>query len=275
MKYVDAHAHVQFPPYDEDREEVLAHMKEKEVGAIMVGVDFESSKRAVALVEERDNLYASVGLHPNDNTTEEFDIEAYRELARHPKVVAIGECGLDYYRQEESDKERQKELFLKHVDIATSLRKPLIIHARPTKGTQNAYQDLIAILSKEKETHGDALWGDVHFFVGGIEEAQTLIALGFTVSFTAVLTFTKDYDELIRSLPLSCILSETDAPYIAPEGRRGKRNDPLAVIDVAEAIARIRGEDEEMVRETLLQNAARVFKLQKAAPPLSGRRFGL
>lgn len=259
MKYFDAHAHVQFPAFDEDREDILRKMEEAEVGAIMVGVDYASSERAVALVEGRENLFASVGLHPNDNTTEVFDIEKYRMLAAHPKVVAIGECGLDYYRQDESDKNRQRELFLKHIDIATSLRKPLIIHARPTKGTQNAYQDLIEILKEKKAEHGDALSGDVHFFVGGIEEAGELVALGFTLSFTAVLTFTHDYDEVVRSVPLSALVSETDAPYVAPEGRRGTRNDPLAAIDVARSIARIREEDEEAVRVAILDNAKRVF----------------
>lgn len=261
MKYFDAHAHVQFPMFDTDREEVLAKMQDADLGAIIVGVDYASSERAVALVEGREDLYASVGLHPNDNTTEAFDIEKYRALAAHPKVVAIGECGLDYYRQDESDKERQKELFLKHIDIATSLHKPLIIHARPTKGTQNAYQDLIEILAAQKAVHGDSLFGDVHFFVGGVEEAQKLVALGFALSFTAVLTFTHDYDEVIRSVPLSALISETDAPYVAPEGRRGTRNDPLAAIDVVQAIARIRGEDEEAVRAAILENARRVFKL--------------
>ena len=259
MKYFDAHAHVQFPAFDEDREDILRKMEEAELGAIMVGVDYVSSERGIALVEGRENLYASVGLHPNDNTTEVFDIEKYRTLAAHPKVVAIGECGLDYYRQDESDKERQKELFLKHVDIATSLNKPLIIHARPTKGTQNAYQDLIGILKEKKAEHGDRLFGDVHFFVGGVDEAKELVALGFTLSFTAVLTFTKDYDEVIRSVPLSAIISETDAPYVAPEGRRGTRNDPLAAMDVVAAIARIRGEDEEVLQAAVLENARRVF----------------
>jgi len=261
MRYFDAHAHVQFPAFDEDREDILRKMEGKGVGAIMVGVDKASSERAIALVEGRDTLYASVGLHPNDNTTEQFDTDAYRELARHPKVVAIGECGLDYYRQEESDKERQKELFLKHVEIATSLSKPLIIHARPTKGTQNAYRDLIEILKEKKQEHGDRLFGDVHFFVGGVEEAEELVALGFTLSFTAVITFARDYDEVIRSVPLSSIISETDAPYVAPEGRRGTRNDPLAAIDVVEAVARVRGEDPEVVRMALLDNAKRVFRL--------------
>ncbi|HWH07202.1 MAG TPA: TatD family hydrolase, partial [Candidatus Paceibacterota bacterium] len=192
-----------------------------------------------------------------------FAMSVYQELAAHPKVVAIGECGLDYYRPEdpEQEKARQKELFEKHIALAVEADKPLIIHARPSKGTMDAYRDLIDILKEHKQVHGDRLRGDIHFFVGGVEEAKELVALGFTLSFTAVLTFTHDYDEVVRSVPLASILSETDAPYVAPEGRRGTRNDPLAAIDVVRAIARILGEEEEMVRTALLQNAARVFKV--------------
>lgn len=263
MKYFDAHAHVQFPQYDEDRDAVLEAMRAQGVGAIMVGTDYESSRRAVTLAEGKDDLYASVGLHPNDNTTEAFDVSAYTELASHPKVVAIGECGLDYYRQTDSEEEknRQRSLFEAHIDIAAALDKPLIIHARVTKGSMNAYEDAIAILTEKQKVYGSRVRGDIHFFTGGVKEAQAFIALGFTVSFTAVLTFTNDYDGVVRSIPLESILSETDAPYLAPEGRRGKRNDPLAAIDVVQAIARIREEDEEVVRATLLANAKRVFAL--------------
>ncbi len=263
MKYFDAHSHVQFPHYDEDREDLLAKMAGAEVGGLVVGVDLESSRKAVALVQNRADLFAAIGLHPNDNLKENFDIGAYRELARDPKVVAIGECGLDSYRPEEPDAvaTRQREVFEAHVQLAIELDKPLMIHSRPTKGTMDAYQDVIDILRSYKQQHGDKLRGDIHFFVGGVDEARSLIELGFTLSFTAVLTFSHDYDEVVRSIPFTSILSETDAPYIAPEGRRGKRNDPLAVVDVVEAIARIRREDEELVRETLLANAKRVFRL--------------
>ena len=267
MKYFDAHAHVQFDAFDGDRRGVIEEMRNREVGAIMVGVDRESSKNAVTLANEHEHLTASIGLHPNDVLLEEFDTEFFTTLGQEVKVVAIGECGLDYYRlfddvttEEARDViEKQKELFRKHVALAIELDKPLIIHARPSKGTQNAYEDVIGILQEYKEKHAEKLRGDIHFFVGGQKEADALIHLGFTLSFTAVLTFTKDYDEVVRHIPLTSILSETDAPYIAPEGRRGKRNDPLAVIDVVSAIARIREEDPEIVRKTLLENAYRVF----------------
>lgn len=262
MKYFDAHAHTQFPQYDEDREAVLAVMSEQGVGAVMVGVDRESSEKAVELVAGRENLYASVGIHPN-RADEQFDMDSWRTLASNEKVIAIGECGLDYYRPEDAEtaKVLQKELFLKHLALAVELDKPLIIHPRPSKGTQDAYRDLIDILRVEKEKHGERLRGDSHFFVGGVQEAHDLIALGFTISFTAVITFARDYDEVIRSVPLTSILAETDSPYLAPEGRRGQRNDPLATIDVVRKIAQIRGEDEEMVRETLLQNVKRLFRI--------------
>lgn len=255
MKYFDAHAHVQFPAYDADRDAVLVQMHTNEVGAIMVGVDEASSRSALSLVEGTDTLYASVGLHPN-RAHEVFDEAFFHTLALNPRVVAIGECGLDYYRPEDVDlvREQQKALFRKHITLAVSLDKPLIIHARPSKGTMDAYEDVIAVLSEYPTARGD-----IHFFVGGVPQALKFIEMGFTLSFTAVLTFTHDYDEVIRTVPLSSILAETDAPYVAPVSRRGTRNDPFAVIDVVQAVARIRGEDEEVVREAVLQNARRVF----------------
>lgn len=263
MRYFDAHTHVQFDPYEADREDLLSLMKKEQVGGLIVGVDLESSKRAITLVEKRDDLYAAVGLHPNHAVDEAFDIEEYQKLAEHPKVVAIGECGLDNYRplDPEDTKEAQRALFRQHVELALLLDKPLMIHARPKKGTMDAYEDLISILSSYKEEHGDRLRGDIHFFVGGVEEAKKLVELGFTLSFTAVITFARDYDEVIRSVPLSSILSETDAPYVAPASRRGERNDPMSVKDVVATLAEVRGEDEEMVREAMVMNARRLFGL--------------
>lgn len=249
--------------FDADREELARRMEEESFGGIVVGVDYDSSVQAVALAETHPHLWAAVGLHPNYTQEQEFDIEAFTELAKHPKVVAIGECGLDNYRPEhpEETKEKQREVFRAHVELACALDKPLMIHARPTQGTMDAYQELIHTLREYKEEQGDTLRGDIHFFVGGVEEARALVALGFTVSYTAVLTFTHDYDEVVREVPLTSLLSETDAPYVAPKDRRGTRNDPFAVRDVVRAMAQIRGEDEEMVREAVLENARRLFRL--------------
>ncbi|MDD2657102.1 MAG: TatD family hydrolase [Candidatus Pacebacteria bacterium] len=262
IKYIDAHCHVQFDDYDADSVALIERMKEEGVAGIVVGVDRESSEKAVALAEKHEHLFASVGLHPN-HTSELFDIEVFRALATHSKVVAIGECGLDYFRPVEVDnevKEKQKEVLQKHIELAAELDKPLILHPRPSKGTMDAYTDLIDILTEAKALYPN-LRGDAHFFVGGIAEADALRELGFTVSFTAVITFARDYDAVIRAVPLASILSETDAPYVAPASRRGKRNDPLAVIEVVAKIAEIRGEDSEMVRTALLANACRLFSL--------------
>jgi len=249
-------------------------MKKRGVAGVVVGCDLESSRQAVALAEAHEHLFASVGLHPNHECDEWYDISYYRSLAASPKVVAIGECGLDYFRlpavalakegpeyTHEELKERQKVLLKEQITLAAELDKPLIIHSRPTKGTQDAYRDLIQILKEAKASY-PSLRGDIHFFVGGVEEMQELVSLGFTVSFTAVITFARDYDEVIRAVPLASLLAETDAPYVPPTNRsRGSRNDPLAVEDVVAKLAEIRGEDVETLRNTIVANSHRLFSL--------------
>jgi TatD DNase family protein len=260
MKYFDAHCHIQLRPFDEDRSDVIARMEAAEVGGLIVGVDYASSKAAVELVQSRPELFAAIGLHPND-IHEVFNVEGFEELARSPAVRAIGECGLDYYLPEEPEvvKKKQREVFEQHIELAVKHGKPLMIHSRPSKGTQDAYLDTIDMLASKKREYGDRLTGDMHFFVGGIDEARKFVELDFTLSYTAVLTFTHDYDEVIRYLPITSLLSETDSPYVAPAPQRGKRNEPTSVIDVVSAMARIRDEDEETVRETILANASKLF----------------
>ena len=262
MKYFDAHCHIQFDPYDTDRDAILASMCEAGVGGLVVGVDRDSSEKAVALADGKD-FFAAVGLHPNDKPNEGYDDAFYRSLAADPKVVAIGECGLDYFRPDEpeNEKARQKAAFAAQIKLAADLDKPLMVHARPSKGTMDAYEDTIEMLKAAKAEYGDRVRANMHFYVGDVPTTEKLLSLGCTFSFTAVLTFTSDYDDVIRFLPLSSILSETDAPYVAPAPNRGKRNDPLAVREVVKAVARIRGEEEEGVQEALLGNARRVFRL--------------
>ena len=264
IKYVDAHCHMQFADYAADGDALVARMKDEGVAGIVVGVDLDSSRAALALAEKHEHVFAAVGLHPNRVDDETFDADAFRELAAHPRVVGIGECGLDFFRPTDvtdAVKEKQKELLQKHIELAAAADKPLIIHCRPSKGTMDAYEDLIGILTEAKAASGAAVRGDIHFFVGGVSEAEALSALGFTVSFTAVITFARDYDAVIRSVPLTNILAETDAPYVAPASRRGTRNDPLAVVEVVRRIAEVRGEDEEAVRTALAANAVRLFSM--------------
>jgi TatD DNase family protein len=272
MKYFDAHCHVQLSPYDTDREEVLARMQAEEVGGLIVGVDTASSAAAIDLARKHSllnsplsspeviQIFASVGLHPND-TDEKYDADVFEEMARQPEVVAIGECGLDYYRpgEPEAVKNIQKEVFEQQIDLAIRNHKPLMIHSRPSKGSQDAYHDTLDMLRSKKREYGEVLQGNMHFFVGGIDEAKAFLELNFSMSYTAVLTFTHDYDEVVRYIPLTNLLSETDSPYVAPAPNRGKRNEPTAVREVVAAFARIRGENEELVRMAILQNAARKF----------------
>lgn len=262
-RYIDAHCHVQFKQYDEDREDIVEQMREQGIAGIVVGCDLESSRQAVELAEKHEHLFASVGLHPNHESDEWFEAARYRELAQSPKVVAIGECGLDFFRPTEVTDEvkaKQKEIFKAQIALAAELDKPLIIHARPSKGTQDAYQEILEILKEAKVKYPN-LMGDMHFFAGGVAEARAFVALDFTLSFTAVITFARDYDEVIRAVPLTNILAETDAPYVAPASRRGQRNDPLAIPEIAAKIAEIRGEDPETVRLALLENTKRLFGL--------------
>ncbi len=264
MKYIDVHSHVSFPEYDDDREEVLARMRENGVVAISVGVDLESSRSAVAFAEAHENIVATVGLHPTDNKNEKFISSEYEELALHPKVVGIGECGLDYFRVKkeelEREKVRQKEIFESQIKLAIKCGKPLMLHVRPSREKMDAYEDILDMLGGFSKNRGlPNPPGNVHFFAGTLEVARRFFNFGFTVSFTGVITFTSDYDEVIRNAPLEMILSETDSPYLSPEPYRGMRNEPSRVVKVVERIAEIRGEGLEVVRIALFQNATRVW----------------
>ena len=258
MKFFDIHSHIQFPPYDADREEVIARMKKEEVGTIVVGIDKDSSRKAVALAEAHDGVFASVGLHPNETAHESFDEVFFRELLSHEKVVAVGECGLDFFRTEETEgnKKRQKEILEQHIDIAVEFNKPLMIHCR------NAYDDMLAIIAQKKKEHGDVLRGNIHFFAGTWNTAQKFLALNFTLSFTGVITFTRDYDEVIKNVPLEMIMTETDCPYVTPVPYRGKRNEPAYVVEVVKKIAKVRNKDVEEIKTAILANVKRVFNIQ-------------
>jgi TatD DNase family protein len=262
--YIDIHSHLNDPRFDADLSDVLLHMREGGVASIVVGTDRTMSERAITLAEQNADLWATIGLHPTDNHKETFDHAAYAKMAAHPRVVAIGECGLDYYWPEHDqwqsgmveEKARQRELFEAQITIALQVNKPLMIHGRPSKGSMDAYEDILAILKNFPRIRGN-----VHFFVGDVNIAKQFLDLGFTMSFTGVLTFTHDYDDVVRYIPGDSLMSETDAPYVAPVPYRGKRNEPLFVRETITAIARIRGEHFDHTAETLHINASRSFRL--------------
>ena len=263
MKFFDIHSHLQDKAYDADRDEVVARMKEGGTTTIFVGTDRKMSEDAVMLAQMYD-LSATIGQHPTDIPDEIFDYDFYKKLAAHPRVVGIGECGIDYYRITNNElrineKERQKELFRKQVELAVEVGKPLMIHGRPTVGTQDAYDDILDVLRTTNYTLPSGILGNVHFFAGNWDTAQKFLKLGFTLSFTGVITFTHDYDDVIKNSPLDMILTETDAPYVSPVPHRGKRNEPLFVQEVVRRMAEIRQDSFEKVAQQTVRNAERVF----------------
>lgn len=265
-EYIDIHSHIHDKAFDEDRDAVIAEMKERGFATITIGTDLIESEKAIVCAEKYDNVWATVGVHPVDNRNEQFDKENYRGLLQHTKVVALGECGLDYYHLRDfkgdktTEKERQKKLFHEQIELAVECDKPLMLHGRPDEG-MDAYDDMLLMLNEAKNKYGDRVRGNAHFFVGTAVVAQQFNNIGFTVSFSGVVTFAKMYEELVRTTPLDMIHAETDSPYAAPAPHRGKRNTPLYVEHIYEKIAELKGIDKEEVRIQLLKNAGRVFGL--------------
>lgn len=269
-QYFDCHTHVNFVAFKDDTDSAIQRAHDVGVGMIVVGTQYDTSLDAAKVAEAHDDVYAAIGLHPIHSTKsyhdekelgeggkeftsrgEVFDMEKYVALGQSPKVVAIGECGLDYFRLEADTKKKQEETFTQQIELANRLNKPLMLHIR------NAYEDALVLVKAHAKVQGD-----VHFFAGDWNIAKQFLDIGFTLSFTGVLTFVRDYDEVVRNAPLDMLLSETDAPYVSPKPYRGKRNEPAYVVEVVKAIAEIRGEPLDGVREQLASNARRVFGLK-------------
>jgi len=274
--YIDIHTHVNIAAFADDWKEVINHTRGERVAHINVGTQVDTSGRAVELAESfEDGVYATIGVHPVHTTKsyhdkkelgeesrgftsrgEEFDKGTYRKLAESNKVVAIGECGFDYFRIDKDTRKKQEEAFVGQIELANELKKPLMLHVRPSEGSVDAYEDAISVI----KTHAKVL-GNVHFFAGTLEVAKKFWGIGFTTSFTGVITFADQYDEVIKQAPLEMLHGETDAPYVAPKPYRGKRNEPVHVREVYKRIAELRGEEDEVVRVQILENAKRVFNL--------------
>jgi len=254
LELVDIHAHVNFDAFEDDRESVMQRSHDASVGMILVGTEHATSLGALEQAKHyQDGVWAASGLHPT-LARSGFEYEKYKTLAANKKVVAIGECGIDYFRSGKTQEEKtlQYKVFRAHIHLAREVKKPLIIHCR------NAYDDLVQILKEEK---ADEIGGTIHFFVGSWADAQKFLDIGFHLSFTGVITFARDYDETLKNAPLDRIMVETDAPYVAPLAYRGKRNEPLYVREVAKKIAELRGISyEEVARETT-KNATKLFRL--------------
>lgn len=262
FEYFDIHSHIYFKDFDHDREQTIEKMKKEKIGTITVGTDFDSSKIAVEMAEKHHNLFACIGQHPEEVLEDSVFDERLNDLADNNKVVAIGECGLDYFRMKADNlelKSIQKTIFKYHIDLALEKKLSLMLHIRSSKGTQDAYLDALEILEHYHKIAGGRLKGNAHFFAGNMEVLKRFLAIGFTASFTGVVTFTRDYDEYVKYMPQDMIMSETDAPFVAPVPHRGKRNSPLFVPEVVRELALIRGEDLETLKKALISNTLRVF----------------
>lgn len=250
MTLFDSHCHPQFPHYDKDREEIIKRTLKEGVFMICVGTDYQTSLKAIELAQRYEGIWATVGLHPNDNLGEKFDSGSYEKLLNQKGVVGFGEIGLDYYRTEkQEDQKFQKERFEKQLGLAKKTKKPLVIHCR------DAHQEMLNILDSN-------LKGVIHSFTGTLEEAKKYLDLGFYLGFNGIITFANQYDEVVRYAPLEKILLETDAPYLTPLPFRGKRNEPLYVRYVAEKIAQLKGLSYSQVAEQTFKNTKGLFGIE-------------
>jgi TatD DNase family protein len=284
-KYIDCHSH----PHDEKYEKedidinlVLENLEADSGATIAIGTYYDNSAKAINLSLIHKNVWATIGIHPVDRNDIHFDESKFDELYENSKtesgyrVVGIGECGLDYFyfdklfihldEGEKQDrikieKDRQRDLFIKQIKYALNKNLPLILHGRPSKGSQDAYVDILDILEDYKKEN-NKLKGHAHFFVGDLSVARRFLNLGFLLSFDGPITFTSEYDEVIRYIPLESMMIETDSPYAAPTPYRGQINYPIYVIEVAKKIALLKNIDLEQVLEITKQNTIKLFNLK-------------
>lgn len=315
---IDTHAHVNFKAFAEDADQTIGRALDAGVWVVNVGTQIDTSRQAVEVAEKFSNLtpalslptgqagspregdtsgvFAVIGLHPVHTYSqhldeeessfmtreEKFDYNAYFKLANNPKVVGIGECGLDYYRIKneelgsknvEAIKQSQKDAFIAQIKLATELNKALVIHCRPSLGSQDAYEDILKILDQEihpslspspnEGRAGERLRFEIHSFTGSPEIVQEFIKRGAYVGLNGIITFDKtgNMQKVVETVPLDRIVLETDSPYLTPVPHRGKRNEPLYVKHVAERVAEIKGVALAELEKITTENAKKLFIL--------------
>ena len=278
-KYIDIHCHINFKTFKEDGDEVIRRALDADTWLFNVGSQDTTSRRAVEIAHKySEGVYAVVGLHPihleesfHDedeiggegfvSRAEVFDKEKYLELAKDLKVVAIGECGLDYYHTTPESIEKQKEVFEEQVKLALEVGKPLMLHIRnnSTDKTRNAYADVTDILKKYPNVKGVS-----HCFCGSVEDMKRFVEQGIYVSFSGNITYKPkpeicDFESVIKEAPLEMILTDTDSPYLTPVPYRGKRNEPVYVREIVKKIAEIKNLPEDDVAKAIFTNAQKLF----------------
>jgi len=254
---VDSHAHLDLPEFNDDREGVIKRAKENGVGCILtVGINLESCRDAIKLADSYDFVYASIGIHPHDSKDiKKGTYAVLRSLASNKKILAYGEIGLDFYRNL-TPRDIQIKRFREQINLACELNLPIIIHCR------DAHKETLGILREEKT---DNLGGIIHCFSGDYSFAKNCIDMGFHISIPGTVTFPRavELHDVVKRLPLSNMLIETDCPFLTPVPYRGKRNEPMFVTYVAERIATLKGVQPEYVAEITSQNFRTLFNLPR------------
>jgi TatD DNase family protein len=285
--YFDCHSHPHDVKYKREGVSVDAILEElkKDGGAtIAVGTDYELSKEALEVAKKHENVWCTMGVHPADNGNEVFD-ERFAKLYEEnkDKIVGVGECGLDYFYFDKvyesfkeggekgeaffaavnKEKDRQKKLFEQQIEFALKNNLPLVLHGRPTKNSMDAYRDMLDTLEQriQESKVSSQLTGHAHFFVGNLEIAKRFLNLGFLMSFDGPITFTNEYDEVIKFLPIEKIMIETDSPYAAPTPYRGQTCYPKYVVEVAKKISALKDIPLEEVLEVTKNNTFNLFKI--------------
>ena len=258
MEIIDSHAHLEFPQFDADRDAMLARARAAGVETLLAigsGTGPDRLNAAIPFAEQHNWIYATVGVHPHEAklaTGEHF--ARLDELARHPRVIAWGEIGLDYY-YDHSPRDVQQQVFRRQLEQARAAKLPIVIHCR------DAWPECLAILEQDWRSSG--LGGIFHCFTGAVADARRGLDMGFLVSFAGNVTYPKmqHLRDVAREIPLDRLLTETDAPFLPPQGRRGKRNEPAFVVEVAQALANVRDLPAEEIAATTAANFRRFFRL--------------
>jgi TatD DNase family protein len=298
-KYIDCHSHphdIKYKTENIDIDQVLINLKNDGGGTIAIGTDYKLSLEAIELAKKHENVWATIGIHPADNHAEIWDEEKSQKLVdeNKEKIVGVGECGLDYFYfakiygenwkqalekregkflEVENEIVRQKSIFVKQIEFAIKNNLPIVIHGRPSKNSMDAYRDILDILEQlprqnlsdfatsSEEGELPKIKGHAHFFVGNLEIAKRFLDIGFLLSFDGPITFTTEYDEVIKNTPIEKMMIETDSPYASPMPHRGKINYPEYVKFVAEKIGKLKNISTEEVLETAKNNTVKLFNL--------------
>lgn len=263
---VDSHAHLEGKRFDADREQVIARAKEAGVQAIIAignGDGPSNFDCGVHLAEQHDFMYATIGIHPHEaQLADQPAYDRMEQLAKHPKVVAWGEIGLDYF-YDHSPRETQRAVFIKQMELASAAKLPIVIHCRPSDGSENAWDDCLNLLTERWAPTG--LRGVLHCFTGTWEHAKRALDIGFMISFAGNVTFPKAQQirDAAQEVPLGRLLIETDSPFLAPTPHRGKRNEPAFVKEVARQLGELRGLTTEAIGKQTTENFYQFFSLHE------------